>query len=35
MWILRLYLEVGLRFNGCGFYEGVVKVTRGVVEESL
>jgi hypothetical protein len=30
-----VYHEIGLGFNGCEFYEGVDKITRSVLEESL
>jgi hypothetical protein len=35
MQILRVYLEIGLRFNRCGFYEGVDKIKRNVLGVSL
>jgi hypothetical protein len=35
MQILRVYLEISLRFNGCGFYEGVEEINRSILEESL
>jgi hypothetical protein len=32
---LGVYLEIGLGFNGCGFYEDVDKINWSVLKESL